>query len=445
MVAVLLPLYFNPYAHLPIEAAKVLLFQGITFGMLAVAIFSFLQRKFSSDHPQAKNNNTRGIIERAMFDNPLLLPSLVFAIVYLVATYFSIDPVVSFWGLSTKQGTLTVLSIIVFFTLLVTGIRSKEQVDRLITSLILGSIPVAIYGGVQFLGFDPLVWVTGSISNVHSTLGYSLTLAAYLAMIIPFTLSRMIGQWGEMGNRTWAYLTIILLQVSCLFFTLARGAWLGLLVGCLLFFLLLAYRWQRRVLISLSTMVLIAGVLIFLLLNTGWRTSTLINTNWSSDISIIQARALSNNERLAVWRYTLPMIVERPLIGYGPETFSAAFWSYYPYESFQELESLNPWDAHNIILNYLTAIGILGFLTFIWIIIRFYRLTLISLQHSEDRRKQVIVAAIIGSVTAFLIQVQFNPIAFVPLVLFWFLLALGIVVARDHWEEDSASISIGAE
>jgi putative inorganic carbon (HCO3(-)) transporter len=445
MVAVLLPLYFNPYAHLPIEAVKVLLFQGITLGMLIVAILSYIQALISGDYPQTNKGNIRIIFTKSIGDNPLLLPSLVFTFVYLIATYFSIDPVASFWGLSTKQGTLTVLSIIVFFTLLVTGIRSKEQADRLITSLILGSIPVAIYGWVQFLGFDPLDWVTGSISIVHSTLGYSLTLGAYLAMIIPITLSRMIGQWGDKGNRIWAYALIIILQVSCLFSTLARGAWLGLLVGCLLFLLLLAYRWQRRALIRLSTVVLIAGGLIFLLLNTGWRTPSLNILNWPSDISIVQARTISNNERLAVWRYTLPMIMERPLIGYGPETFSAAFWSYYPYESFQELEYLNPWDAHNIILNYLTAIGILGFFVFLWILVRFYRLTLLSLQLSDDRRKQIIVAAVISSVTAFLVQAQFNPIAFVPLVLFWFLLALGIVVARDHQEEDSASISIGAE
>ena len=438
MVAVLLPLFFNPYAHLPIDAVKVLLFQGITLGMLIVAILSFIQGLFSSDNLQTNQGSARIILAKTIADNPLLIPSLVFSLVYLLATYFSIDPVASFWGLSNKQGTFTILIIIVFFILLVTGIRSKEQIERLITSLILGSIPVATYGLVQFLGFDPLDWVTGSISNVHSTLGYSLTLGAYLAMIIPFTLSRLISLWGNTDNRSRAYAFIVFLQISCLLFTLARGAWLGLLVGCLLFLLLLAYRWQRRVLINLSILMLLVGGLIFVLLNTGWRIPNVINLNWRSEISIDQARAISNNERLAVWRHTLPMIPERPLIGYGPENFSAAIWSYYSYESYQEPGSLNPWDAHNIILNYLVSLGILGVLVFLWIIVRFYRITTISLQLSEDTNKQVTVAAIIGSVSAFLVQAQFNPIAFVPLVLFWFLLALGVIVARNNLSENSA-------
>jgi len=114
MVAVLLPLYFNPYAHLPIEAVKVLLFQGITLGMLIVAILSYIQALISGDYPQTNKGNIRIIFTKSIGDNPLLLPSLVFTFVYLIATYFSIDPVASFWGLSTKQGTLTVLSISFF-------------------------------------------------------------------------------------------------------------------------------------------------------------------------------------------------------------------------------------------------------------------------------------------------------------------------------------------
>ena len=65
---------------------------------------------------------------------------------------------------------------ILIFILLVSAIQEKKQIDRLVTSLILGSVPVAIYGWIQFLGYDPLDWVSGSISHVHATLGYSLFL-----------------------------------------------------------------------------------------------------------------------------------------------------------------------------------------------------------------------------------------------------------------------------
>ena len=128
MVAVLLPLFFNPYAHLPIEAVKVILFQGITIGMLIVTVLSYLQKRIVKDGYHANNGDARNIIKKLMTDNPLLLPSLVFALVYLIATVFSIDPVGSLWGTVTRQGTLTILSVIVFFVLLVSGIRKSDQV-----------------------------------------------------------------------------------------------------------------------------------------------------------------------------------------------------------------------------------------------------------------------------------------------------------------------------
>ena len=432
MVAVLLPLYFNPYAHLPIDAVKVLLFQVITLGMLIITMLSYIQERIDKDDLKFNIGNVRSLFSNAVAGNPLLIPSITFVLVNLLSTYFSIDPNTSFWGLETSQGTFTILSIVIFFLLIVGGIRNKEQVDRLITSLIMGSIPIAIYGWVQFLGFDPLNWVTGSISKVHSTLGYSLTLGTYLAMIIPFTLSRLILQQGKTKNRSWAYLIILLLQISCLFFTLARGAWLGLLIGCLVFLLILAYRWHKKRLFIISSVVLLAGSFIFLILNIGWRGPRMSSANLPTDTDIIEARSISNNERLNLWGYTLPIIGDYPLLGYGPETFSIAFWTHYPFESNQGLGVLNPWDAHNIILNYLVSIGILGMLAFLWIIFMFYRFTFRSLQLFQAKSDQVASAAIIGGVSAFLVQVQFNPIAFVPLVFFWYLLGLGVIVVRDY-------------
>lgn len=156
------------------------------------------------------------------------------------------------------------------------------------------------------------------------------------------------------------------------------------------------------------------------------------SANLPTDTDIIEARSISNNERLNLWGYILPIIGDYPLLGYGPETFSMAFWTHYPFESNQGLGVLNPWDAHNIILNYLVSIGILGMLAFLWIIFMFYRFTFRSLQLYQAKSDQVASAAIIGGVSAFLVQVQFNPIAFVPLVFFWYLLGLGVIVVRDY-------------
>jgi O-antigen ligase len=284
---------------------------------------------------------------------------------------------------------------------------------------------------VQFFGFDPLDWVSGSISQVHSTLGYSLYFGAYLALVIPFTFSRIISGWGQ-GNRSyWIYLFILLLQVFSLFTTLARGAWLGFLVGCVLILWLLLFRWKKKKLVVLSVVIIVLGVFLFLVLNTGWLLLISGTNNELSNSQLAQARAVSNNERLELWRHTLPIITGRPLLGYGPETFLTAFWSFYPIESNQHLQEIHPWDPHNLFLYHLTAVGILGTMALLWLLFRFYRRTIAALKRYADRDLQIMVSAVIGSLTAYLILTQFNPTAITSLVLFWFVLALGAALARD--------------
>jgi O-antigen ligase len=87
-------------------------------------------------------------------------------------------------------------------------------------------------------------------------------------------------------------------------------------------------------------------------------------------------------------------------------------------------------DPHNLVLSQLMTAGILGLVAFTWIVTRFYKLMFQSLQKSIERQTQIIVAAIIGSVTAFLVQGLFNPIVIVLWALFWLTLASGVSLIR---------------
>jgi putative inorganic carbon (HCO3(-)) transporter len=331
---------------------------------------------------------------------------------------------------------------VLFFLLLASALRSSAQVDRLITALLVGSVPVAIYGWVQYFGLDPLDWSTTSLTPVHSTVGYSLFLGAYLVIVIPFTLSRILGGEADGRKRPFPYIFILVLQIMCLLFTLSRGAWLGLLGGSLLFLWLLAYRWRKRSLIIFSVIVLIAGSYLFISMNKGLVMPPLSEQKGLSDALVVQARKVSNNERMMLWINTVPMISRRYFLGYGPETYSTAFWLYYPQESFPELARFHPWDPHNIILYHLTATGVLGLLAFLWVLARFYRNTLTALQRGADRRTEIMAAAILSSTTAFLIQAQFNPNAIVPMALFWLVLALGVSIYRREGADRLSIVSV---
>ncbi len=429
IVVLLLPLAFDPFATQPSEAVKVAVLQAITIGMVIAFIFS--SPRINANQAESPLRGSGLSLTISSFqDNPLLLPVLIYSVVYILATIFSIDPQQSLWGTITRQGSLTVLCLMLFFILNADALRSSVQVDRLITALIVVSVPVAIYGWLQYFGLDPLEWDTTSLSPVHSTVGYSLFLGAFLAMVIPFTLFKIFGGQADGRYRPFPFVIILVMQVCCLLFTLSRGAWLGLLGACMVFLWLLAYLWQRKRLILLSVLVLGAGSFLFLSMNKGSVLPSFTEQNGLSDASIAQNRKVSDNDRMMIWINTLPMITRRFLFGYGPETFSTAFWLTHPTGSFSEVLNFNPWDPHNIFLYHLTATGVSGLMAFLWILARFYRMTYYALKGAVDRHTGIMVAAIISSATAFLIQAQFNPNGIVPVVLFWIVLAMGVSAFR---------------
>lgn len=430
IVLLLLPLAFDPFATQPSEAVKVAVLQAITIGMVIAFIFSLPRKIANQAESPLRGGGLRLIISSRFRDNPLLLPVLIYSGVYILATIFSVDPRQSLWGTITRQGALTVLFLVLFFILIADALRSSLQVDRLVTTLIVVSVPVAIYGWLQYFGLDPLEWETTSLSPVHSTVGYSLFLGAFLAMVIPFTLFRIFGGQADGRYRPFPFVLILVLQVCCLLFTLSRGAWLGLLGGCMVFLWLLAYRWQGKRLFLISVFVLVAGSLLLFSMNQGSVLPAFTGQNGISDAIVAETRKVSDSDRMMIWINTLPMITRRLLFGYGPETFSTAFWLTHPSGSFSGVPNFNPWDPHNIFLYHLTATGVSGLMAFLWILARFYRITYHAFIGAEDRHTGIMVAAIISSATAFLIQAQFNPNGIVPVVLFWFVLAMGVSAFR---------------
>ncbi len=95
------------------------------------------------------------------------------------------------------QGTYTTLSYIVIFFLMLQGLRTKQQFNRVVTVAILVSFPIALYGLVQHFGLDPLPWGGNVTDRVASNMGNAIFVAAFLIMVVPLTLSRLMENWKE--------------------------------------------------------------------------------------------------------------------------------------------------------------------------------------------------------------------------------------------------------
>ncbi|HEY75379.1 MAG TPA: tetratricopeptide repeat protein [Thermoflexia bacterium] len=229
---VVTPLFFNIYSSRVFEPDKLTTLRSIALVMSAVWLVRWVEERASG----------RQGSRRITWRTPLVLPTLLMILAYLVSTAFSLTPYTSFFGSYQRlQGTFTTFSYIVIFFILLDRLHSRAQVDRLITTLIINSLPIALYGFVQHAGRDPLPWGGDVVRRVASNMGNAIFVAAYLIMAVPPTLSRIVDAFRsilddeEAGTlhvlQAAAYIFIFLVQVIAIWYTKSRGPLLGLLAG----------------------------------------------------------------------------------------------------------------------------------------------------------------------------------------------------------------------
>ncbi len=238
--AIVVPLFFNIYSQRVFEPDKLSILRSIALAMVAVWLIKLADEGLHLNKP----------ITQWLRETPLVIPTLLLAGVYLLATATSISPRISFWGSYQRlQGTYTTLSYITIFFITLLHLRRREQLERLITVIVITSIPIAIYGIIQHMGKDPLPWGGDVTRRVASNMGNAIFVAAYLIMVFFLTLERVIKSMGALimeedakGNieavAGGVYLFALIVQVMCIFFSQSRGPWVGLLGGLYVFMLI---------------------------------------------------------------------------------------------------------------------------------------------------------------------------------------------------------------
>jgi tetratricopeptide (TPR) repeat protein len=228
--AILVPLFFNVNSSRVFEPDKLSLLRSIALVMIAAWLIKLLEAV--SGRPRGPRSDEGGGA-RAFLRTPLVIPTLLLVGVYLLTTITSVIPRISFWGSYPRlQGTYTFICYVVIFMLMLSALRSRQQLERLLTVIIATSFPIALYGIIQHFQLDPLPWGGDVTARVASNMGNAIFVAAYLIMVVPVTIGRFIinlrtfeGNFAleDGGPRptpalpwTVAYVLLLALQALCL-------------------------------------------------------------------------------------------------------------------------------------------------------------------------------------------------------------------------------------
>ncbi|MFZ1400710.1 MAG: peptidylprolyl isomerase [Candidatus Promineifilaceae bacterium] len=242
-VVIAVPLFFNIHSDRVFEPDKLTLMRSIGLVMGAAWLVKFVELR---QWEQASRLRWRA--EDSFWQMPFLLIVTLLALVYILSSIFSVTPAVSWAGSYQRlQGTYTTLSYIVIFGTTIATMRTRAQVRRLVTAVIITSIPVAFYGLLQHFDLDPLPWAGDVTERVAGHMGNAIFIAAYLIMAVPLTVARIIASFSSILSdeelsgadvmRSSAYIFAVAIQLIAIYWSGSRGPWLGLGAGLFAFIL----------------------------------------------------------------------------------------------------------------------------------------------------------------------------------------------------------------
>jgi len=397
-------------------------------------------------------------------DNCLNIPITVFLIISFISAVLSQRPSVSWAGFFGK----TLQNAFIYFNF-IECINSRKRLKIFLNVFFVSCVLICINGFYQ--GFIGQGFIHGHYfdGRISSSLRHANDLAGYLVIVTPLLLSISLiftGQYNgtrkhQLGESfpmsflsrrdTVLSFILFLITLACLGLTYSRGAWVGfvfatlllgfqrkkfILTNCLiiiLFFSIFYPRLQEYRSIRMTTDTLVEMVVSETekievpsgstdkKISLAMEKKSKVTTSEIADQKMISPVIFSKSDtsflygkwlkflntfksfggsgRGAYWQEALAMIKEYPLFGAGLNAYSLVApkykinWGGYP---------------HNCYLQMLGEIGIVGFLSFMWILFRIFRTGIKNYIRMHDLHLRILLLGVMTGYTGFLVHSFFD-------------------------------------
>jgi Tfp pilus assembly protein PilF len=338
LLVFLLPLFFLPWTSNVLNFNK----QALLVFLVFISSFAWLLRILISG--------------RFSFSFSWLhIPLLVFFLVFLLSTLFSLYPYGSFWGwpLSVGASFLTVLCFVLLY-FLITNIFNKEEVFHLIIYLIFSSFLALLFGAFQLFGkfIFPFAF---SKSPAFNTIGSTGSLAVLAAVFLPLLTLLIIKTKKKLLKiffGTAIFLDIFLLVLINFFI-----AWWLVIISAVLTITLIA---QKRDIIDNRWLILPMFFLAIALLFVFLKFRLPGTPRFPSEVFLNQ-KASAN----IAWQ----ALKEKPVFGSGPGTFLSDFTKHKDAGfNKSQLWNIRFNKAGSEFFNVLSTTGLLGAFSFLVLI-----------------------------------------------------------------------------
>ena len=331
------------------------------------------------------------------------------------STLWSSNPALSAAGSSWRRDGFIAESAILLFSLAAAAwfMGDQGRIRIILRTSVITGAAASLSGIAQYFGWDPLLPATAyqagegvfTIVRPPSTFGHADYFANWLVMAAFFALALQTietsREWRATATATFILTTFAIVLSG------TRSAMLGLLAGALVFLAIARPRFDRKVTLILA--VSMAALALLYISPAGAKLRARVH--WSLD-------DVRGGARLILWRDSLHMAMHHPLLGYGPETFTAQFPPYESAELSRAYPDFYQESPHNMFLDALVSRGIPGAVAL---------LALCALALWAARTSAALAGALAGAIVC-----QQFMVLTIPTALYFYLLIAIIIGCTSH-------------
>jgi putative inorganic carbon (HCO3(-)) transporter len=295
------------------------------------------------------NRRTEDFIRfKLSLDKKIAIPLTLFFLAGLISLFVGgID--------RSRLGQFIVLFLEPIPTFFIAGYIFKEYPESknlLLTTIYLLLGLAGIYAIVQYftlLGLPAAWW--GNSQEPKRALSFFVHpnfYALWCAPLLAFLLPNLGSRFKVQGSRAAPWMTAWIVGAAGLLLSLSRSGWLGLAAAVIVYLIVAADKKTRKIILAGA---IVAAALVLYYPNLRWRVILPFYGEKSAD------------SRVELWGDGLRAVKESPILGLGLTGFANQYGTL---NSDEALDTHN--FPHNIFLNFWVETGLLGLISFLWLI-----------------------------------------------------------------------------
>lgn len=360
-------------------------------------------------------------IRKQYYIHNMGFPILLFAI----ACFFS--PLFSFTPSDSVRVLMFYITALLLLYLIAADITNRERMMKLLGFIYLAVIFTALYAIYQrFTGVDVSSSLTdldinkGVPGRVYSTLGNPNNYAEFLVIMTP--LAAVFA--GNVKKELWRIplcLSIGLPAIAMLM-TYSRSGWISTLLVCLVF-----VYYANKKLIPWLFFLGVAAIP-FLPDSVMIRIASLFNSEDSS-----------NMFRIYIWSGAINIVHDYGItgIGLGPESFASIYLDYA-----HPLAQVGAPHSHMVYMELIVELGILGFFSFMWYMLRLWKDSACAQLASKDKTLKYVLAAALASLIGIAFTFGVEYVWYYPRTFFAYFILCGVATAAIRITKNQSTSEI---